>query len=591
MADLKALSGEMEKLKRQLETVLYISGYRDYDDLSGLDDYKQIKTADERQKLEEYRNILYKLDEVQGNLAYYDKPVKEVSRLHINASGRYETAKGHYYTSGSGIEFLRTEEVYNYDTDKWENAGIWTCSRVESQNGEYYIVGYSDVKLSGLKVRVRGGGKRQGEQYKVVVSPFSHYLKEWRLCYMAEKRKDNKGRNLRTGESQRKDGRYMYRWTVEGKEKTVYALSLEELREKERQIQRDIEDGVDSKKADTTTLNDMFKKYMAGKTELKQSTRTNYNYMYKNYVRDSLGKKKLSKIKYSDVKAFYTALIREKNFKPNSMEIINTILHPVFTLAVRDGYIRTNPSDGAMQEIKKSHNWEKPKRHALTIEEQEAFIGYMAQSPIYNHWLPIFTVLLGTGCRIGELIGLRWCDCDFENNIISINHNLIYRQQDNGKCEMHITTPKTKAGTRTIPMLSEVRKALFTERKNQMQKGFSDCEIDGYSNFVFLNREGYVHNPMTLNRAIGRIIRDYNAEESENAKKEKREPVLIRHFSVHNLRHTFCTRFCENEQNLKVIQEIMGHSDISTTMNVYAEATEGKKQEAFKNLEGKIKIG
>lgn len=144
---------------------------------------------------------------------------------------------------------------------------------------------------------------------------------------MAEKRKDNKGRNLRTGESQRKDGRYMYRWTVEGKEKTVYALSLEELREKERQIQRDMEDGVDSKKADTTTLNDMFKKYMAGKTELKQSTRTNYNYMYKNYVHDSLGKKKLGKIKYSDVKAFYTSLIKEKNFKPNSMEIINTILH------------------------------------------------------------------------------------------------------------------------------------------------------------------------------------------------------------------------------------------------------------------------
>lgn len=156
MADLKALSGEMEKLKRQLETVLYISGYRDYDDLSGLDDYKQIKTADERQKLEEYRNILYKLDEVQGNLAYFDKPVKEVSTLHMNASGRYETAKGHYYTSGSGIEFMRIKEIYNYDTDKWENAGIWTCSRVESRNGEYYIVGYSDVELSGLKVRVRG---------------------------------------------------------------------------------------------------------------------------------------------------------------------------------------------------------------------------------------------------------------------------------------------------------------------------------------------------------------------------------------------------------------------------------------------------
>lgn len=156
MADLKALSDEMAKLKKQLETVLYISGYRDYDDLSGLDDYKQIKTADQRQQLEEYRNILYKLDTVQSDLAYFEKPIREVSRIYTNASGRYETAKGYYYTSGSGIEFLRTEEVYNSDTNKWENAGIWTCSRVESRNGEYYIVGYSDVELSGLKVRVRG---------------------------------------------------------------------------------------------------------------------------------------------------------------------------------------------------------------------------------------------------------------------------------------------------------------------------------------------------------------------------------------------------------------------------------------------------
>lgn len=156
MADLKTLSEEMAKLKRQLETVLYISGYRDYDDLSGLDDYKQIKTADQRQQLEEYRNILYKLDEVQSDLAYFEKPIREVSRIYTNENGRYETDKGHYYTSGSGIEFLRTEEVYNYDTEEWENAEVWTCSRVESRNGEYYIVGYSDIDMHGLTVRVRG---------------------------------------------------------------------------------------------------------------------------------------------------------------------------------------------------------------------------------------------------------------------------------------------------------------------------------------------------------------------------------------------------------------------------------------------------
>ena len=87
-----------------------------------------------------------------------------------------------------------------------------------------------------------------------------------------------------------------------------------------------------------------------------------------------------------------------------------------------------------------------------------------------------------------------------------------------------------------------------------------------------------------------RIYTAYNEEEIEKAKREHREPILIRHFSVHNLRHTFCTRFCENETNVKVIQDIMGHSDISTTMNIYAEVTESKKQETFKNLDGKIKI-
>ena len=139
-------------------------------------------------------------------------------------------------------------------------------------------------------------------------------------------------------------------------------------------------------------------------------------------------------------------------------------------------------------------------------------------------------------------------------------------------------------------MLDEVRRALLQEKRQQMQRGYNETEIDGYSGFIFTNREGYVHNPQTINRAIKRIYTAYNEQEKERAKQERREPILIRHFSVHNLRHTFCTRFCENETNIKVIQEIMGHSDISTTMNIYAEATESKKKESFENLQGKIKI-
>ena len=97
-------------------------------------------------------------------------------------------------------------------------------------------------------------------------------------------------------------------------------------------------------------------------------------------------------------------------------------------------------------------------------------------------------------------------------------------------------------------------------------------------------------NPHAINRAIDRISKAYNREETERAAEEKREPELLPHFSAHNLRHTVCTRFCENETNLKIIQEIMGHADISTTMNVYNEATREKKMESFANLEGKIRI-
>lgn len=203
-----------------------------------------------------------------------------------------------------------------------------------------------------------------------------------------------------------------------------------------------------------------------------------------------------------------------------------------------------------MAEIKRSHNWEKPKRHALTLEEQNAFISFVAQSDTYRHWLPLFTVFLGTGCRVGEIIGLRWKDCDFEKRTISINHNLIYRQQEDGTCAMHITTPKTSSGCRTIPMLDEVYRALLQEKEMQMIIRFNTAEIDGYSGFIFTNRNGYVHN----------------------------------------LRHTFCTRFCEHETNIKVIQEIMGHADIGTTMNIYAEVTEARKKESFDSLQGKIKI-
>lgn len=407
---------------------------------------------------------------------------------------------------------------------------------------------------------------------------------------MAERRKDAKGRVLKEGESYRKDGRYQYRYNLEnGKRHVVYANSLSELREKEKEIQSKLLNNIKTA-ACNVTLNDLFELYMSGKSELKQSSRGSYLDVYKRHIKNELGDCKIVSIKYSDIKRFYNRLITEKNLKPKSVEMVNIILHPVFTLAVRDGYINKNPTDGAMSDIRKSYGHGQEKRHALSLQEQSAFMSFVSKSNMFKNWLNLFTVFLGTGCRVGELVGLRWEDCDFVEGMISINHNMIYRQQDNGKCEYHVTTPKTNAGVRIIPMLNEVKVALLNERKKQLEMGLGSPVIDGYSGFVFTNREGYIHNTRTINVAINRIINVCNIEEKKRADKEKRDSLVIRHFSVHNLRHTFCTRLCENENNLKVIQEIMGHSDIGTTMNIYAEATEDKKKEVFLQLEGKIKI-
>ena len=407
-----------------------------------------------------------------------------------------------------------------------------------------------------------------------------------------QRRKDPRGRVLREGESYRiTDGLYMYRWTTNDKKRhTVYCATLEGLREKEEEIRRDLREGIQVG-AENITLNDVYEMWKKDKKGLKQTTKGNYSYMYEHFVRDSLGRYKIQKIRKSDVRRYYNGLLDTKRLAVQTLDNIHTVLHQVFKIAVEDGYIRLNPSADVLGEVKRAHCYETPKRHALTIPQQEAFVNFLSESNVYGHWLPLFTFFLGTGCRVSEVTGLRWEDVNMKENYVEINHNMVYYQRDKGKCYFSVTTPKTKAGNRIIPLLPEVKDALLKERKIQFENGIvCKAAIDGYTNFIFLNRFGNPHNPQTINRAIKRIALSYNEKELEQAEKEKREPILLPPFSCHNLRHTFATRYCENETNLKVIQEILGHKDIATTMDVYAEATKDAKVKSFENLQGKIRI-
>ena len=402
-------------------------------------------------------------------------------------------------------------------------------------------------------------------------------------------RKDPKGRVLRRGEGYRPDkDLYIYQYMDPlGQQHTLYAKTLVELRRKEDEVTRDRLDNIRTYVAGRTTLNYAYDRYIALKYDLKPTTKANYNYMYDHFVRDTIGKRLLKDIKYSDIKYYYYQLMNEWGVKPITVDNVHTVLHPVFQMGVRDGIIRINPASGVMTEIKKSRLWDKGTRHALTVDQTTAFMDYTENHPQFNHWLTLFAVFFGTGMRVSEVCGLRWEDVDFEKREISVNHNFVYSRWDGdgGKETFHITTPKTAKGTRIIPMMDEVYEALQAEYAHQKETGFCTAEVDGMKGFIFRNRfEGVLHQG-PINKAIKRVYTSYNDEELLNAAKAKRKPLLIPHFSCHHMRHTFCTRLCERETNIKAIQEIMGHADVQTTLNIYAEATDEVKHAAIESLQ------
>ncbi|MCY6356617.1 tyrosine-type recombinase/integrase [Clostridium sp. ZS2-4] len=393
-----------------------------------------------------------------------------------------------------------------------------------------------------------------------------------------ERRKDNKNRVLKEGEYQRANGTFEYKWRdKKGKRHSIYAKTLDELRNKEIDVLRDALDGIRADKNDLT-INDLYYLWVQLKRGLKDNTFQNYKYMYTQFVEPDFGYSKIADLKRTDVRAFYNHLADAQHLKTATIDNIHTVLHQVLELGVEDDYLRYNPSDNALKELKKAHNADSVKRRALTVPEQNLFESFLQEQGQYNRWYPIFIVLLWTGMRVGEITGLRWCDIDLEDETISINHTLVYysRGKEEG-CSFAINTPKTEAGKRIIPMLPKVKEAFLLEKKYQEECGLKcNAVVDGYTDFIFINRFGGTQHQGTLNKALRRIIRDCNYEVLD--KEKNKDIVILPRFSNHSLRHTFTTRMCEAGVNIKAMQDILGHSDAETTMDIYAEATKDFKR-------------
>lgn len=398
---------------------------------------------------------------------------------------------------------------------------------------------------------------------------------------MVERRKDSKNRVLKTGEIERKQGNYQYSWGTGKNRRFIYAQSLKELREKEADISRDLNDGLRTDNINLT-LNDMYNVWVDLKKGLKPNTLNNYKYMYDHFVKDSLGKFKLRNLRKTDIRRFYNELIDINGLKVNTLDTIHLVIHQILDLAVDDDLVRKNVSNHGLKELKKIRGLHSNKRKALTIKQQKLFLDYLIENQKYKHWYPIFSVMLGTGLRVGELTGLRWRDIDFDNNVINVNHTLVfYDRSKANRTGFGINTPKTEAGYRSVPMIDTVRKTLIKYKKFISDNDIKSVDIiDGYHDFVFVNRFGHVQHQGTLNKALKRIIRDANFEALKKNPSIKEEDLLP-NFSCHTLRHTFTTRLIESGMNIKVIQEALGHSDIQTTLNIYADVTKDLKRDEF----------
>ena len=391
-------------------------------------------------------------------------------------------------------------------------------------------------------------------------------------------RKDNRGRNLKTGESQRKDGRYMYRYIDERSRKrmTIYDDDLVNLRNRENEISKDIDDDiVTDPESRKITLNTLFEQNMLLR-KLAPGTRMNYVNMWNRYVRNNIGQMKVIQIKPSHIKLFYAELSRRK-LSHSTIKHLHTLIYPSLEMALDDDLIRKNPSRNTLKD-----NGMPPKeKFALTIRQQRNLLEFVGKSTIYNVYLPMLQIMIETCFRCGEIIGLTWSDVDMKKKVISIDHQLVYKDFGDGNGHsFHITKPKTEAGIRRFPMTENIYKAFEKQRRQNFMLGLhGTAKVDGFTGFIFNSKNDNPMMPSALNNVLYNIVKAYNLQEVDNAKKERREPEILPRISAHIFRHTGCTRMAESGMDMKVVQYLMGHANIDVTMNVYNHITDESRIE------------
>ena len=380
---------------------------------------------------------------------------------------------------------------------------------------------------------------------------------------MSEKRRDNRNRILRNGESQRQDGRYAYKYKdLNGEIKFVYSWRLDKndrtpagkarelsLREKEKQIQQDLFNQIVPNGGNMTVL-ELVEKYLSLKVNVRHNTQANYNFVKGILKKEPFGSMRIDKVKLSDAKAWLIKLQKDGRGY-STIHSVRGVVRPAFEMAVNDDLIRKNPFGFELATVVVNDS---VTREAITRAQERAFLKFIQEDNCYRKYYDGIYILFNTGLRISEFCGLTLSDIDFKKKRIRVDHQL-QRKRD---MEYIIEDTKTKSGERYVPMSQQVMdcfRRIIDNRKAPNQEPM----IDGYTGFLFLDKNGMPMVALHWEHYFKHILNKYNSIYK----------VQLPKITPHVCRHTFCSNMATSGMSPKTLQYIMGHSDISVTLNTY----------------------
>lgn len=374
--------------------------------------------------------------------------------------------------------------------------------------------------------------------------------------------KDLNGKELGKGISQRPDGTYMARYVDRYKKRhTFYGSNLKLLRKKLEKERYESENGLFVTGTNITVtewFEEYLKLYKEGK--VKETTVYRIRQTYSSCKNDTLGSMNLREVRAIHVQGLVNKM-HDKGNTYGTIVLLKSLLNDMFEKAIGNGYIPINPMNAVVLPPKPKYE-----QRFLKEWEQEMFLEIARE---YYHY-DIFCACLSMGARIGEVLGLKWSDIDFEKKTIHIQRTLHYAKlSDDESCHFFFTTPKTETSDRVIPMLPETEEVFRRVRKKQLRNRMFLASIwkesGEFENMVFTSQDGAPVRYGDVNRTIKKVVLKVNLQEEELAKMENREAKILEPFTPHCFRHTFITRCKKNGIPYETIKPYVGHSKEETT--------------------------